>query len=319
MNRAAFLGIALIAIGIFALVFNFNQPVFSTFTSSTIEINEKEVIDGKNIETIDVNVSSPSVYLIPTDSNEITVELIGEISEKTDFEFDVTSRNNKLDVYVKNSTTVSGWFNFSTMTTNLQLELHIPRKEYNKLNVHSSSGRITLNDLHAKNVELRASSGRIEISNVTAESEINLQTSSGRIEAVNNTAKSLQARASSGRILINGQISEQISPSTSSGSIVLENFEGDVSAAASSGRVSIINDQLVGDINVSTSSGRVEIDLKNAPTSALIDFQGSSGRGSVNLPGLDFEEKSNNRVYGTIGAGKYEIKVRTSSGRFELN
>ena len=319
MNRAAFLGIALIAIGIFALVFNFNQPVFSTFSSSTIEINEKEVIDGKNIEIIDVNVSSPSVYLIPTDSDEITIELIGEISEKTDFEFDVRTRNNKLDVYVKNSTTVSGWFNFGTMTTNLQLELHIPRKEYNKINIHSSSGRIIVIDLQANKVELRASSGRIEISNVTAESEINLQTSSGRIEAINNTAKSLKARASSGRILINGQISEQISTSTSSGSIVLEDYEGDISAQASSGRITITNDLLVGDINVSTSSGRVEIDFKNAPTSALIDFQGSSGKGEVNIPVINFEEKSNNRVYGTIGTGEYEIKVRTSSGRFELN
>ncbi len=319
MNRAAFLGLALVAIGVFALVFNFNQPVSSMFNSQTIEINEKEVFDGANITAIDVNVSSPTVHIVPTDSDEITVELLGEVSENTDLNFDVTTRNNNLNVSVRNNNSHSGWFNFGVTITRLELQLQIPKKEYDELKVRSSSGRIVMDDIQAKNVELRASSGRIEISNITAENEINLQTSSGRIEAKNNISNSFKARASSGRILINGQISDQIATSTSSGAIALENFEGDISASASSGRVTIINDQLVGDINVSTSSGRVEIDFRNAPTSAIIDFQGSSGRGEVNVRGIKYEEKSNNRVYGTLGAEEYEIKVRTSSGRFELN
>jgi len=41
--------------------------------------------------------------------------------------------------------------------------------------------------------------------------------------------------------------------------------------------------------------------------------------GTVDLEGVNYEEKSEDLIIGKIGDGEYELKVETSSGDFQLN
>ncbi|MCT8138123.1 DUF4097 family beta strand repeat protein [Anaerobacillus sp. CMMVII] len=320
MNKGALLGLALIAIGVLAFIFQSNQqPVFNFFSSSTVELNESKVVDGDKITTIDIHSSSPSVYLIPTDSDEITIELNGEVSSKlkNSFSLDVSTNRNKLKVKVnRKNETIRNFF--GSMIINAKLEIYVPEKLYDSITIQTSSGAITIEDLAATNIELRASSGSIEVSGLHAEKELNLASSSGRIEAKNSQAKTVKSAASSGAVTLKNLLTEKINVATSSGKIDIIDSEGEITAAASSGRITIENEQLNGNINVSTSSGRVEVSFDEL-SSAIIDFKGSSGKGNVSVPGMTFEEKSNNQIYGKVGSGDYEIKVRTSSGGFDLN
>lgn len=319
MNKGAFLGLALITIGIFALMFNSNQSVFNFFSSETVTINESKVVNGDDITSIEIFSSSPSVYLIPADREDILVELNGEVSDKLkdSFSLDVQTSKDKLKVTVERSNTkITNFFGMIIIDT--KLEVYVPEKMYDSIRLTTSSGKISIDDFQAKEIELRASSGTIDVSNVMIEKGLELQSSSGRIKVFDSQANYVDATASSGAVTINNIIAENIKATTSSGRIEFIDSEGEISAAASSGSITIDQQKLNGDINATTSSGKVEISLKEIE-SAIVDYKGSSGKGSVTIPGMVFEENYSNHIYGKVGSGDYEITVRTSSGGFDLN
>ncbi|OIJ11091.1 hypothetical protein BKP37_16920 [Anaerobacillus alkalilacustris] len=321
MNKVTFLGLSLIVIGLFALVINFNQPFFGLLSDKVVNINENEVIDGRNISNIDVNNSSLPVLIKPTKNNDIRIEFQGKVSEKykNDFTLEVKKNNDKVQVMINNKSPIKTGFNFRTTRINMQLNIYVPQKLYDSISISSSSGKVIATDIQAKNFYLRASSGKIEVLNLFVEKNLKLEASSGRIEAKDSVATFVGVTASSGTISLSNVITEKLEVTSSSGRINLTDIDGDITASSSSGKITIKNKELTNDITVATSSGRVEVKFTNSPTSAIIDFLGSSGNGNVHISGMKFEEKSNNRILGTIGSESPKVKVRTSSGSFYLN
>lgn len=322
MNKGSLVGLALIAIGVLALVLNFSnqQPVFNFFSfgNNLASINDSKEVAGEKINSIDINSTSTGVYVYPSTRDTIQIELTGDVSSKLkdSFILEVNERKDKLEINVKRKSEVVVNI-FGAVTVNTRLEVHVPEKYYETMKITTSSGKITIEDLEAKTIDLRASSGSLNVFNISAEKGLDIQTSSGRIHVKDSKASRVSARASSGSVSFDSLKGEKINVATSSGSIQLRDSEGEISVAASSGSVIINNKQLTGDINVATSSGRVEMSFKETP-SAIIDFKGSSGRGNVTIPGISFEQNSNNNIYGKVGTGDYHITVRTSSGGFAL-
>ncbi|OIJ19218.1 hypothetical protein BKP45_13745 [Anaerobacillus alkalidiazotrophicus] len=320
MNKVTFLGLSLIVIGLFALVITFNQPFFGLFSDKVVNINEYEVIDGRNISNIDVSISSHPVLIKPTKNNDIRIEFEGKVSEKykKKFTLEVKKNNDILQVGMKNKSPIRTGFNFRATRINMQLNIYVPEKLYDSISISSSSGKVIATDLQAKNFDIRASSGKIEVINLFVEKNLKLEASSGRIEAKDSVATFLAVTASSGTISLSNVITEKLAVTSSSGRINLSDIEGDIIASSSSGEITIVNEELTNDITADTSSGSVEVKFTNSPSSAIIDFLGSSGNGNVHIPGMNFEEKSNNRILGTIGSESHKVKVRTSSGSFYL-
>ncbi|WP_161568380.1 DUF4097 family beta strand repeat-containing protein [Anaerobacillus alkaliphilus] len=318
MNKGALLGLALIAIGVLALVFNSTQPVFHLFSKNTTPFDEGRTVYGDNITSIEINSSSPSITVVSADREDIDVKFTGEVSShvKNSFMLDVETSKDTLKINIKRPNRTS-WFNFGINIMNAKLIVEVPEKMFESISIHSSSGKVLIEDIQAEQMDINASSGSIVVSNVTAEKELRLVSSSGAIKASDSHARAIHARASSGAITLVNQHAEKTNVSTSSGSITMTNVGGEISANASSGSINLDNVQLDGNIHASTSSGGVNIRLKETP-SATVDYKGSSGRGNITIPGFSFEQNSNNNIYGKIGSGDYEITVRTSSGGFTL-
>ncbi|UAK17007.1 DUF4097 family beta strand repeat-containing protein [Sporolactobacillus terrae] len=49
-----------------------------------------------------------------------------------------------------------------------------------------------------------------------------------------------------------------------------------------------------------------------------MDYRGSSGDGSVRIKDMLYEEKSDHRIVGKKGDGRYTVRVQTSSGDFKF-
>ncbi len=319
LNKGALVGLALIAIGVLALIFNSTQPVFQLFSGNTSAFDEGQTVSGDQISSIEVNSSSPTVTIVAADREDIDIRFHGEVSSnlKNSFKLDVETKNDKLKITIKRPNRTS-WFNFGMTIMNAKLVVEVPEKMFETITIHSSSGKVILEELQAENYNINASSGSILLSNIVAQKELRLVSSSGAIKGYQIKANTVHARASSGAITLENQQSEKTNVSTSSGSISIINSEGEISASASSGAINIHNVQLNGNIHATTSSGGVTIKLQEAP-SATVDFKGSSGRGSITIPGFSFEQNSGNNMYGKVGSGDYEITVRTSSGGFTLH
>lgn len=105
---------------------------------------------------------------------------------------------------------------------------------------------------------------------------------------------------------------------SSSGNINGTNITGNIKSDVSSGNTNITLHTLQQNIDLHSSSGNIELNLAQEPTNMSIDFERSSGKGSVSLP-MNYEVKSKEKIKGSLGDGKYMVKVHTSSGDFSLN
>lgn len=160
-----------------------------------------------------------------------------------------------------------------------QLDVSLPEKQYKQLRSSTSSGTLQIERLQIDNVEADTSSGNVEISDVTS-SSMSLHSASGNV---------------------NGK-----------------NVTGDIKSDVSSGNTTFTLSTIQQNMDIHSSSGNVKIDLAQVPTTMRMDYEGSSGKGNVALP-MNYEIKSEKKIKGQMGDGKYIVKVRTSSGDFSFN
>lgn len=160
-----------------------------------------------------------------------------------------------------------------------KLDVSLPEKQYKQLQGSTSSGTLQIERLQIDNVQADTSSGNLEISDVTS-SSMSLHSSSGNVHG--------------------------------------KNITGDIKSDVSSGNTTFTLNTLQQNMDIHSSSGNVKVDLAQVPTTMRMDYEGSSGIGNVALP-MNYEIKSEKKIKGQIGDGKYMVKVRTSSGDFSLN
>ncbi|MFD3448129.1 DUF4097 family beta strand repeat-containing protein [Microbacteriaceae bacterium 4G12] len=130
--------------------------------------------------------------------------------------------------------------------------------------------------------------------------------------------KKIEVNGSSGDMSIKELKADTIQVAASSGHIQAENLEGDMKFKLSSGKVDISLESITKDIYVNASSGDINLDVKQEPTSLVLDFNSSSGKGKVDLP-MNYETKTGNRIYGKLGSGEHTVKVNMSSGDFHFH
>jgi lia operon protein LiaG len=296
MKKLIKLSFILLFIGICGTVATASMT--DVFSFETVNLEESNQIDGKNIREIDVKTTSTNINIVPTKGENIEVSFGGEVSKRLQdkYELLVDEKGERAEIEVRNKDI---FFYIGIPVIRLTLDIAVPEKTYDKLVVSASSGDIALEQLEATNLIFHTSSGDMKVSNIMGEN-IKSEASSGTITMEDSEAHHLQFQASSG-------------------DVKLQNIRGDIQGVTSSGSIELLNEIISGNLQVEASSGNVNVEFTEAPQSVVFDFQGSSGKADIQLDGVTYQEKSENRMIGKIGNGEYEIKVRTSSGDFRLN
>ncbi len=181
------------------------------------------------------------------------------------------------------------WFNFSDFGVNRTVTVELPAHLY-ELDIRTSNGAISLDELTLTSAVLRTSNGRVNVTdsevpsltlsssngklylnNVSA-SSVDLSTSNGEIELINVTADSIDGETSNGPINGTGILSDDLRVSTSNGRIeisvvgVFDDFK--VKTRTSNGSVKINGDSYGNDtyheskvpyVEAITSNGDIRI------------------------------------------------------------
>lgn len=296
MKKAVMFAFFLIVVGIAGSVVT--AATTDVFSLEMKDILQEEEVKGTEIQQIEVGTSSTNIKMVPSKGDSIKVKLTGKVSErlKDKYKLVVTEEGDKVNIDVKNQD-LYFYVGFSFIELNLEIE--VPEKEYQSLVVESSSGDIDISQLNVEEFSTEASSGDITIDQISVSTNNKMEASSGTIHVKNSSASVFNLGASSG-------------------DIILQNVDGHVEAETSSGSIELNNKQVTGNINALASSGDVIVQFDESPRSLAVDFRGSSGEGVIELEGFSYEDKSENIINGKIGSGEYELKVRTSSGDFQL-
>ncbi len=204
--------------------------------------------------------------------------------------------------------------------------LYLPEGAYNKLYAETSSGKIdcTEADMRYQSAALITSSGKIK-GTLTVSGELQVKSSSGRIEmercAANTVSvssssgvvslesltagASMEVRASSGKIEISDVSAQMLTVGSSSGAIEIEALTACVSLSvtSTSGRIEIA-DAVPQVLTASASSGA--IDMEDVTASVRIDADTTSG--SITLERCDAGalalQSSSGRISGSLLSGK---------------
>mgnify|MGYP005830596811 CR=1 FL=1 len=282
------------------------------------EIHERKTISGAEVDNISISTSSTEVEIFPGTADEITAELKGEVSSKLKDNVDMTVIQQGKNLEIRVKVEQESGFRFGFEVIDLKLSVEVPEKLYEKLSVETSSGSIMANDLEGKKISFRASSGEVDASRIKAHTEFKSKANSGGVQLKGIEAKEIHTKTSSGSMLLQNLVAEDIHAKASSGRIIVKKWVGNITAESSSGGVDLHAPEMSGNIDAEASSGDVLLHFNQNPDSFIIEFSGSSGEAHMDIQGVDYQEKSEHRISGKAGDGKYKVRVKTSSGDFDF-
>jgi len=198
-----------------------------------------------------------------------------------------------------------------------KIEIYIPSNYANDFEIMTSSGSIKSDEsFKFSNFKATSKSGSIKLKDICA-NNINALASSGSI-VIDNANGNRVFKTSSGSIKVLSGCGDSIF-SSSSGSITVNNMVGKLEASASSGSVKVTINELNSDIDISVSSGSANITLPTA-SSFKLNAQTSSGSIKTYFDNQLFYNKKGNQASGVIGENPtISINVKTSSGSVKIN
>ena len=218
--------------------------------------------DAEDYTSIKINTASADVKLIPTDGDEIDFHFYGEASisnEKHLPKLVVEPSGQSLTAKIEYPRII----NFGVSFSRSKLDVLIPRKFIEDIEVSTASGSIHASDLKVKN---------------------------------------FQAESASGKLSLDGLQTDKAITKTMSGSIQIEHFTGALQASSLSGKIYSQLDALDSDLNIKNTSGKHDAgfdmlaksvsgkithnflaDMKNSPGSKRTEAIVGSGEYDINL------------------------------------
>jgi DUF4097 and DUF4098 domain-containing protein YvlB len=204
-----------------------------------------------------------------------------------------------------------------------------------ELAVNTSSGSISIEEFEGLKLSSTASSGDIEVQECETE-HLYLEATSGRIEGKDMSATIGKIKSSSGDIRFD-KLEGKIDISSSSGDTIIESSSGSMEIESSSGRV-VLQDAK-GSYSVDSSSGDILIDfmdntgsVRADSSSGAIEIQDLDGSANISSTSGDievsfveitgdcrFEASSGSIDLELPGKSDFQLRARTSSGRIVVD
>lgn len=273
---------------------------------------------------LDLVAYSENIYFLRSDNDEL---IIKEYYRSATKKADIKKNDQAVTIRCEQETNIMVW---GMGTANERIEIYLPQKYAGnvkiavssgaiksdvhftgeRLSFESSSGSISLQDLIADNVSIKASSGSIKADGIMGDTTIKTNSGTIKVDGIKGDAT---VNASSGSVTIN-RLEGLADIHTSSGSVKVFSVIGGVTAKASSGTVRIEVAELKGNVNVTSSSGSVSIDL---PKDSAFKFSAETSSGSIKTDfdaSLSFNSRGNS-ANGTVGGDtNYLVSAKASSG-----
>ncbi len=252
-------------------------------------ISEEKVIDHKQVSSIDIDTDNIGVNILPTTDDSIKVTLEGETSTNIIRSFTTDIEDSTL--FITYHEEQRSWFNFDIFNVlkPLKINVYLPQKQYDSLNVSANNGRVSIEKLNSKRMELHSNNGRVELNEVHSPTII--------------------AETNNGRINMKEIIAQTISVESRNGRVTLDRVEGDVKAETRNGGISLITQDLDRNINLISHNGKITIKTEEKPTN--VRFNVSVHNGNVNI--LDKYQGST-----TIGNGENLVELTTHNGSISV-
>ncbi len=191
-----------------------------------------------------------------------------------------------------------------------KLEIKIPEKEYEKIHLMTTNGRIQASDLSLKHLVCNTSNSTVSLSDVESP-QIDVDTKNGKILLKDVKSTNLILNTSNSTIQLTEVESNDIKATTRNAKIILEDVVADSVLAKTSnspinitdskarvfdtettnGKINIYNidTQSISNLYMKTSNSSIEASFMNLDKPFSIDTKTSMGKITVNIPNLVYD------------------------------
>ncbi|WP_438349818.1 DUF4097 family beta strand repeat-containing protein [Paenibacillus sp. FA6] len=297
IKKLSIIALLLLLVGVVGSVLTYN------LTQKSEWVTEEITIKDENFTNIKISINDARVELIPTNEADAFIEISGRGSRN---KVSATVQDSILSIVYKEAS--PKLYNFDIVPKSETLKVYVPKKLYDTVQIQSSNGSISAEDMEASEVNVKANDGRIELRDIYADSII-IESDNGRIKAENMIGSTIKAKANDGRIEFKRIQADLVSAVADNGKIGLEEIKGKLSANANDGQIELLTDSLDYPIDFTTNNGRIDILTASEPTNATIHAQADNG--SIKIFG---EERSNV----TIGSGEVKINLSSKDGKITV-
>ena len=242
------MGIGLILIGIAFLTANLT--INENYTKKQVYLNKDE------IQKIKINVYDHNIIVEESLTNKISITYY-------------VSKNDLKEYYIKDrqASLISNKRAFNLFNFNFKnypVIIKIPKNIVLDIDLRTSNGYISLDNLDFNKTNIKTSNGKIILRDITFNNTI-LKTSNGEINLNNIIGKEINLATSNGRINLNYVDVIRINANTSNGKIAIDKLKSDdIKLSTSNGSVSgsIIGDEMDYNMSLKTSNGNIYINDK---------------------------------------------------------
>jgi len=300
------------------------------------ELLEKDI----STSILEFEAINGKISLTPWSEDRILVKAVCQV-KKTHYNpeekiYEIIEKDNKLIFKPKYTSNIG-----------TRLEIFIPNKEYEKINLITSNGRIEVKDLNSRNLLCDTTNSSISIIDVSSK-DIKATTKNGRVLLDDTKANMIKVTTTNSSVLLedvssssieivtnNGKItgndvtSKVLNLKTSNASISLQDCKSEsVYAKTSNGTIAVedICTTSLNSLELITSNSKVDVDFADKDSSFSIDAVTSMGHIDIKIP-LVYEinnqqQLGSKRIKGhspNSNGKEIIVNITTSNGSININ
>jgi len=260
------------------------------------QIDESKTFDAQQINKIYVDLVSTDIRVIPTNEEEITVHLYGEVSTNKDMELPslvAYQSGDELRIEIIQTKMIFIGINIWRM----KLDIYIPEDSIEVFKADTTSSDMDVSNLAVNEFEFNSVSGDFKGESLLA-NDIKLKSTSGDISLNDYTGDVNVNLISGDAVLEDGNQNESIEIVTVSGDVYIEQKDSS-------------------NMNVRVTSGDIEINLSE-DAQFFLNAKAISGHIENTFP-IKITSSGRRNLEGVVGSDEKQIDVSTTSGDISLN
>ena len=260
------------------------------------QIDESKTFDAQQINKIYVDIVSTDINVIPTDEEEITVHLYGEVSTNKDMELpSLVAYQSGDELRIEIIQTKMFFIGINIWRT--KLDIYIPEDSLEVFKADTTSSDMDVSNLVVNEFEFNSVSGDFKGESLLA-NDIKLKSTSGDI-SLNDYTGDVNVNLISGDVVLeDGGQNENIEITTVSGDVYIEQENSS-------------------NMNIRVTSGDIEINLSE-DAQFFLNAKTVSGHIENTFP-IKITSSGRRNLEGEVGSDEKQIDVSTTSGDISLS
>lgn len=283
---------ALVAVLVISILFGTHFQFFNQFGIGESHVIYQNNINSSEFNSVQISWHAGHVQIRPTEDDQM------QLTQRSNYDVSELSCSVSGGRLMIDENSSIGFFFFGFGNRSSDLELYLPKKQYEEFELKMTSGSTDMNGVSADKMSFDLTSGDIRADTLQTKS-LDVHTTSGTIALDSVQADSVTAEATSGKITVSGSLSA-------------------IKSKTTSGAVTMATDVVPSALDADLTSGNIKITIPDNDGFTLACKKTSGSLNSDFDLSNSINDNKNTYRYLSGGSSNLRYTAEITSGNFSL-